>query len=160
MSGKENKETVSTCSRLSSIPRRSVSSPFSSSSKKAASSGVRLPSPARKSIKIPLISQSPSAWFPQVRNSISESTSVLKENNVPKVLGCNIKPEAVDPAKVLAVKSLTKKTENASKVENKPLKPQPFAVKKTTQMEPASNVKPKAEEIEHGKTVMWSNNLG
>lgn len=159
MSGKENKN----CLAVSRIPgRRSISSPFSSTSKKAASSGVRLPSPARKSITVPLISSSsPSATFlPQLRKSISNPvTGVLKEeqNIIPKTLKCNIKQEAVNPDKVLAVKSLNKRVEKIPPAKvNKPLKPQPIA-QKPTQMQPSSKVNNVKSKVECNNKIVQNN---
>lgn len=145
MSGKENKN-ISGCPRLCSIPRRSVASPFSSTSKKAASSGVRLPSPARRSIAVPLIPNSPSApCIPYLRRSIVNPTNnVLKEDqNIPKIYKCNIKPEAVNPDKILIVKSLNKKINSVPRKINQPLKPEPYIVKKIVKTaEPSLESKP------------------
>lgn len=137
MPGKENKP--SSCSRVSTLPRRSVSSPFSSASKKAASSGVRLPSPARRSITVPLITNPPAGLtVPQLRRSIVNPVSnVLKEEqNIPKIYKCNIKPEAVKADRILVVKSIYKKNDTVSKTTNQPLKPQ--VMKKNSSLEPTS----------------------
>ncbi len=137
MSGKENKDS-NTCARLY-TSRRSVASPFSTTSKKAASSGVRLPSPARRSIAVPIIPDSPSGVsLPQLRRSIvNPVNNVLKEEqNVPKLYKCNIKQEAVNPEKILAAKSLNKKASIAPRTTNQPLKPQPVVARKDTKVAP------------------------
>lgn len=135
MPGKENKP--SSCSRVSTLPRRSVSSPFSSASKKAASSGVRLPSPARRSITVPLITNPPAGLtVPQLRRSIVNPVSnVLKEEqNIPKIYKCHIKPQAVKADKIVVVKSINKRNDGVSKSTNQPLRP--HVVQKNSTIEP------------------------
>lgn len=158
MSGKENKDITTVSAKISST-RRSISSPFSSTSKKAASSGVRLPSPARRSITVPLISSSPSSTtlIPRLSQSISNAKSaILKEgqNIISKTHKCNIKQEAVNPDTILTVKTSGRKIEKTPLVTtNKPLKPQPLAPKPRVSVQQATKSNLPSSKEENEKTV-------
>lgn len=139
MSGKENRDTstlISSCNRLCSVSRRSVSTPFNGASKKPASSGVRLPSPARRSITIPLMPSTPTrSSATQLRSSLVNPNTILKdEQNVQKPTKCNIKPEAVIREKLAIPKPVVKKSELSQKPSStQPLKPLPILTLKNGQ---------------------------
>ncbi|XP_065210786.1 aurora kinase B-like [Planococcus citri] len=147
MSGKENRDSstmISTCNRLCSISRRSVSTPFNGQNKKPASSGVRLPSPARRSITIPLIPSTPTrSTATQLRSSLVNPNTILKdEQNVQKTTKCNIKPEAVIKEKLAFTKPTVKKIESSQKTNPaQPLKPQPILTLKNGQNSYAAPLK-------------------
>lgn len=132
MSGKENKHTsnlLSTCSKLGSVSRRSITSPFNGANKKPASSGVRLPCPARRSITIPLIPSTPTrSTATQLRSSLVNQNGILKdEHNIQKTIKYSIQPEAVIKDKLALMKPVLKKPEPSVKSNKaQPLKSQPI----------------------------------
>lgn len=134
-------DPVLTCTNRITLPRRSFSAKLSDISWTIASSVTSTSLPTRKSIVVPQILDSDSLrLLPRLRRSIVNPyiTDTKDKQTVPTVSRCNIKSELMNSTKVLAVKSLNKNTDNISKIRNKPLKAQPFVIKKARQIEPVA----------------------
>lgn len=155
-------DPVLTCTNRTTLPRRSFSAKFNDISWTIASSVASTSLPSRKSIVVPQILDSDSLrLLPRLRRSIVNpySTDTKDKQTVPAVSRCNIKSELMNPTKVLAVKSLNKNNENISKTKNKPLKAQPFVIKKAMQIEPVAETNIMKVSVENFAEITTSPNF-